>query len=101
METGRKTRITNRARIISNPEINTTVSGQKYAVVGNETIVHPTGRSTCSSAKEKQSEGVYARAELGMSGNRRFEKDCADYQRDEEENRRDCRRGEANQRTEN
>src|SRR5580765_466934 len=77
VETGRETRVTVRVRIISDPEINTTVSGQKYAVAGNETVVHPTGRCTGSSAKEKENEGAHASPELGMSGNRRFEQDCA------------------------
>src|SRR6476660_4557221 len=77
-KTGRKTRITIRAGIISDPEINTTVSGQKHAVAGNETIVHPTRRSAGSSAKEKQDDGANASAELGMNGNGRLEQGCAD-----------------------
>src|SRR5438067_1706892 len=76
-ETRRKTGITIRAGVIANPEINTTVGGQKHTVASNKAIVHPTRRRTGGGAQEKQDEGADSSAELGMSGNRRLERDGA------------------------
>ena len=58
MQPGREPRIASRERVIADPKIHATVSGQKNRIARDEIVMDPTRRSADADSEKKKGDGT-------------------------------------------